>query len=99
MKMEPSHTLEVIPDPVSLIESMRSVGYSVEAAVADIVDNSLSAGARTVQIQYDASDNPYVAILDDGHGMAADELTNAMRHGSSNWTAQSFIDTHRPLCA
>lgn len=88
MKMEPSHTLEVIPDPVSLIESMRSVGYSVEAAVADIVDNSLSAGARTVQIQYDASDNPYVAILDDGHGMAADELTNAMRHGSSNPTDQ-----------
>ena len=87
-QVEPAHTLEVIPDPVSLIESMRSVGYSVEAAVADIVDNSLSAGAIAVQIQYDASDNPYVAILDDGYGMAADELTNAMRHGSSNPTDQ-----------
>lgn len=82
--MDRIRTLEVIPDPVSLIESMRSVGYSVEAAVADIVDNSLSAGARNVQIQYDASDNPFVAILDDGRGMAADELTNAMRHGSTN---------------
>lgn len=86
--MSPAHTLEVIPDPVSLIESMRSVGYTVEAAVADIVDNSLSAGAHTVRIQYDASDSLYVAILDDGRGMAPDELTNAMRHGSSNPTDQ-----------
>lgn len=82
--MDRVNTLEVIPDPVSLIESMRSVGYSVEAAIADIVDNSLSAGSRTVRIQYDASNQPYVAILDDGRGMAAEELTNAMRHGSSN---------------
>jgi len=85
-------TLEVVPDPVSLIESMRSVGYSVEAAVADIVDNSLSAGASTVRIQYDASENPFVAILDDGKGMAPDELTNAMRHGSSNPVDQRGTD-------
>lgn len=56
-------TLEVIPDPVSLIESMRAVGYSTEAAVADIIDNSLSATATTVQVKYDASDAPFVAVL------------------------------------
>lgn len=77
-------TLEVIPDPVSLIESMRAVGYSVEAAVADIIDNSLSAAACTVRVQYDASDQPFVAVLDDGHGMEPSELTDAMRHGSAN---------------
>lgn len=77
-------TLEVIPEPVSLIESMRSVGYSVETAVADIVDNSLSAGARNIEIQYDASGSPFVAILDDGTGMTADELTRAIRYGSTN---------------
>lgn len=77
-------TLEVIPDPVSLIESMRAVGYSVEAAIADIIDNSISAEARTVQIKYDGAISPFVAILDDGHGMSAAELTAAMRHGSSN---------------
>ena len=54
-------TVEVIPDPVSLIESMRAVGYSVEAAVADLIDNSISANARRIMIQYDASDNPYLA--------------------------------------
>lgn len=79
-------TLEVIPDPISLIESMRAVGYSVEAAIADLVDNSISARADLVEIKYDASDDPFVAILDNGWGMAPDELTNAMRHGSGNPT-------------
>ena len=37
-----------------------------------------------VEIKYDASDDPFVAILDNGWGMAPDELTNAMRHGSGN---------------
>jgi len=77
-------TLEVIPDPVALIESMRAVGYSAEAAVADIVDNSLSAHATAIHVKYDASDAPFVAILDDGHGMSPGELTDAMRHGSGN---------------
>jgi hypothetical protein len=77
-------TLEVIPDPVSLIESMRAVGYSTEAAIADIIDNSLSAGAATVHVLYDASESPFVSILDDGSGMDPNELTAAMRHGSSN---------------
>lgn len=82
--MKQVETLEVIPDPVALIESMRAVGYSVEAAIADIVDNSLSAHADEIDIKYDASDEPFVAILDNGWGMAPDVLTNAMRHGSHN---------------
>jgi len=77
-------TVEVVPDPVSLIESMRAVGYSVDTAIADLVDNSISATASQIKIEYDASNAPFVAILDDGAGMATDELTNAMRHGSSN---------------
>lgn len=77
-------TLEVIPDPVSLIESMRAVGYSAEAAVADIIDNSLSAKATAIHVKYDASDAPFVAVLDNGYGMSPDELTDAMRHGSGN---------------
>jgi len=84
--MDKLETLEVIPDPVSLIESMRAVGYSVEAAIADLVDNSVSAKADNIEIKYDATDNPFVAILDNGCGMTPDMLTNAMRHGSSNPT-------------
>lgn len=82
--MDTVQTLEVIPDPTSLIESMRAVGYSAEAAVADVMDNSISAGASTIRVQYDAIHSPYVAVLDDGRGMLPEELTNAMRHGSTN---------------
>lgn len=77
-------TLEIVPDPVSLIESMRAVGYTTESAIADLVDNSISAEAARVAIEYDATGEPYVAILDDGRGMSASELTQAMRHGSRN---------------
>jgi hypothetical protein len=77
-------TLEVLPDPVSLIESMRAVGYTTETAIADVIDNSISADATTVRVEYDASRDPFVVILDDGRGMNAVDLTNAMRHGSRN---------------
>ena len=76
--------LEVLPDPVSLIESMRAIGYTPETALADLIDNSISAGASVIGIEYDAAGEPFVALLDDGHGMDAAELTSAMRHGSRN---------------
>lgn len=76
--------LEVLPDPVSLIESMRAIGYTPETALADLIDNSISAGALVVRIEYNAADEPFVATLDNGCGMTSDELTNAMRHGSRN---------------
>lgn len=77
-------TLEIIPDPVSLMESMRAVGYTAESAIADLIDNSISAQADQIEVQYDAAGDPYVAILDNGSGMSAAELTQAMRHGSRN---------------
>ena len=74
----------VTPHAPSFIESMRAVGYSLESAIADIVDNSISADARQVRIEFRPFDEPYVAILDDGRGMTSDELTQAMRHGGRN---------------
>lgn len=60
------------------------MGYSFEAAVADIVDNSLSAAAFNISIRFPSSGEPYIAILDDGAGMSSERLTLAMRHGSQN---------------
>ncbi|MDQ0045031.1 ATP-binding protein [Variovorax boronicumulans] len=77
-------TREIIPDPVALMESMRAVGYTPEAAIADLIDNSISAQARSIDVEYDAQKQPFVAILDDGTGMNSDELESAMRHGSRN---------------
>lgn len=72
------------PSAARLLESMRDIGYSFESALADIVDNSISAGASRVEIVNDVDPalGPYLAILDNGGGMSPDELTRAMQHGS-----------------
>ena len=67
------------PDP-SLLESMRSVGYSLNTAVADVVDNSIAAQAQQVSIRYfDYGESPYIAIIDDGTGMDEHEAISAMK--------------------
>lgn len=67
------------PDPAGTITSLRSFGYSIEAAVADLVDNSVSAGARRIDIFFTwAGPASWVAVLDDGRGMTVDELVSAM---------------------
>jgi hypothetical protein len=75
---------QVPPQPAALVESLRALGYSLEAAVADLVDNSIAAGASTVDVAFDWNDgDPYASILDDGRGMTVDELVEAMRLGGT----------------
>lgn len=75
---------ESVPFAPTLIESMRSLGYSFEAAIADIVDNSISANAKNIKIYIYPSINPKLIIWDDGCGMTSDQLEEAMRYGSKN---------------
>lgn len=65
-----------------LLESMRAIGYTPAAAVADLVDNSIAAGAGRISIRFRPGRPNAVAILDDGKGMTEAELLDAMRHGS-----------------
>lgn len=76
--------LTLRPSAARLLEAMRDIGYSFESALADIVDNSVSAGANEIRIVNDLGTNgqPYLAVLDNGRGMASDVLTAAMQHGS-----------------
>jgi len=76
---------DATPHAAALIEGLRDIGYSLETAIADIVDNSITAAARRIQILTETfSDEPYIAIIDDGDGMTEDELVAAMRPGSRN---------------
>ncbi len=76
---------DVTPQAAALVEGLRDIGYSLETALSDVIDNSVTAGARTVRIVSEtAGDNPYIAILDDGVGMDESELVAAMRPGSKN---------------
>lgn len=74
----------VVPFAPILVESTRSIGYSFEAAVADIIDNSISAGATGVNIDFQSKDPAWLCIMDNGSGMTEEELINAMRYGSKS---------------
>lgn len=74
----------LIPYAPILVESTRSIGYSFEAALADIIDNSLGKGAKEIQVNYQSIGNPYIAVIDNGCGMDETELETAMRYGSKS---------------
>ena len=90
MNIEPSQNVSyetIEPDAAALIESLRDIGYSMPTALADIVDNSLTANASHISIRVNADpDNAAVAVIDNGEGMSANELLEAMKPGSRNPT-------------
>jgi hypothetical protein len=63
---------------------MRAIGYSFESALADIIDNSISASAKNIDVRFSPYGEPYVAVIDDGWGINPEKLKDAMRHGSSD---------------
>ena len=73
------------PVASSMIETFRAIGYSLESAVADIIDNSISANAKNIWInRYWRGGESVITIKDDGCGMSDTEIINAMRPGSQN---------------
>jgi len=78
-------TIQAEPDASSMIETFRAIGYSMETAVADVIDNSISAEAKNVWINYDwEGGDTIISIKDDGFGMNGEELIQAMRPGSKH---------------
>lgn len=73
------------PDPSALVESLRAFGYGFVAAVCDIIDNSLGAGADSVRVDFDWDGrDSTVVVADNGSGMDAAELIRAMRLGAKS---------------
>lgn len=74
---------EVAPDASAMIESMRAYGYTLPSAIADLIDNSIAAGATGVWLRFQWSGaDSWIAVVDDGFGMTESELRDAMRLGS-----------------
>lgn len=70
---------EDVPPSINLLESMRSVGYSFSAALADLIDNSITANASIIQLDADVIEGKFVTILDNGKGMLPDQANEALR--------------------
>ena len=73
------------PSAASLTASLRDLGYSLETAVADLIDNSISAEATEIDVFCDMSrSTPVLVIVDNGRGMLEDEVIAALRHGATD---------------
>ncbi|WP_287256168.1 ATP-binding protein [Mesorhizobium sp.] len=77
-------TVEITPSASALVDSLRGLGYAPETALADLVDNSISAEAKRIELDLQWNDgNPVAAVFDDGHGMDYQTLVAAMRLGGT----------------
>ena len=73
----------IAPSAARLTGSLRDIGYDFPSAIADLVDNSIAAGAGHVEVDIDFDgSNSRVTIADDGSGMTANSLNEALRFGS-----------------
>jgi hypothetical protein len=71
---------EIPPNADTMVASIRAIGYNLSMAIADILDNSISARAKNIWIDFDwAGGDPWIRVKDDGKGMAENELREAMR--------------------
>lgn len=89
--------IKLTPHAGPFVDSLRSIGYSLDAATADVIDNSISAGASKIDIYADwGNGSPRLAIKDDGKGMSPGQLEEAMRLGGlSSKATRSKTDLGR----
>lgn len=74
--------LDHSPSPKSHIKTLMRIGYTLNSAIADVIDNSIAAEARTIEVYAPpGQDEPTISIIDNGYGMDLDELTANMRIG------------------
>ncbi|MEO6734399.1 MAG: ATP-binding protein [Ferruginibacter sp.] len=71
------------PDPLALLESNRNLGYSIEEAVADLIDNSITAKATNIKFNLDWNEGlPVFRLYDNGLGMSEEKLISSFKLGS-----------------
>jgi hypothetical protein len=74
----------VEPDAAGILQAISRIGYQLQDALADLIDNSIDAETSKVLIRFfrDGDRLTDLAVVDDGHGMSENELAEAMRFGS-----------------
>lgn len=89
-------SIDMPPDAPTLMWSTRAIGYTTSAAIADLIDNSISANASHINIEFMSGEEAYISILDDGTGMSSQELRLAMKYGSGTpWQVRNENDLGR----
>ena len=78
------NTIDSPPNAAALMQSLRDIGYELDTALADLIDNSITASASHVDIVFDTKPETRFAIIDNGDGMTRDQLIGAMTIGSKS---------------
>lgn len=88
---------EAAPIISAFVQGLRELGYEPATAIADLIDNSITADATNITVDFLwAKDKSIVSILDDGVGMTDDEIHSAMRLGTkSPWVKRHPKDLGR----
>jgi anti-sigma regulatory factor (Ser/Thr protein kinase) len=75
---------EIVPDAARTVASLRDIGYDTPRAIADLVDNSIAAGATKVDVTFHFDgEHSWIRVTDNGAGMDGDTLQEALRYGSN----------------
>ncbi|UVK55608.1 ATP-binding protein [Mesorhizobium sp. AR02] len=72
------------PGPTRLPTMLSASGHNFVSAVADIIDNAISADATEIQITFDppnSGNGRWMTIRDNGRGMSSEQLEEAIRIG------------------
>ena len=74
---------KVIEADPQIVDAFKNIGYSLPAAVADLVDNSVDASASTVLIRFLHTEDDLLSlvVVDDGRGMPDRDIDRAMQFG------------------
>ncbi|WP_434953228.1 ATP-binding protein [Shewanella sp. HL-SH4] len=77
----PEH-IDLSPNPKSHIKTLSRIGYNLNSAISDIIDNSVTADSQNIFFEMDVvEENAVLVIKDDGQGMDECTLINSMRIG------------------
>jgi hypothetical protein len=74
---------KVIEPDARVVDAFQNIGYSLEAAVADLIDNSIDAGGKRVLVRFVRTNDELhsLDVTDDGRGMNDTEIDRAMKFG------------------
>ena len=80
---EDGYFIKAPPPAAPLVSALRELGYSLGTALADLIDNSITAHATMIDVLIEStSSDPSLAVIDNGNGMSREELQQAMILGA-----------------
>lgn len=84
---------KVIEADPNIVDAFKNIGYSLEAAIADLVDNSIDAHASIVLIRFLRTDDEILSlvVVDNGRGMRETVIDRAMQFGGRRTYAEGDL--------